>query len=119
PWLDRVIGFGVAIHEGQLFGWLNQALGALTALGLILLSVSGVVLWWKRLKNKSLLRTFGAPPGHRQPAPYAWSMIMAVLTLGLLLPFFGLSLLFMLVIERWVMPYFPALANYLGLRSAT
>ena len=119
PWLDRVIGFGVAIHEGQLFGWLNQALGALTALGLVLLSISGVVLWWKRLKNKSLLRTFGAPPGHRQTAPYAWSMIMAVLALGLLLPFFGLSLLFMLVIERWVMPYFPALANYLGLRSAT
>lgn len=71
PWLDRVIGTGVAIHEGQLFGWLNQALGALTALGLIALSISAVVLWWTRLANASLLHTLGAPPASRQPASYA------------------------------------------------
>ncbi|SDK80106.1 Uncharacterized iron-regulated membrane protein [Methylophilus rhizosphaerae] len=114
PWLDRVIGVGVAIHEGQLFGWLNQALGALTALGLVLLSVSSVVLWWQRLKNTSLLHTLGAPP-RRQPAPYAWAMIGMVLVLGLLLPFFGLSLLLVLGIERGLMLYFPRLAGYLGL----
>jgi uncharacterized iron-regulated membrane protein len=117
PWLDRVIGLGVAIHEGQLFGWLNQALGALTALGLILLCVSGVVLWWKRLANTSLLRSLGAPPLSRKPAPYAWVMIVVVVTLGLLLPFFGLSLLLVLVMERCLIPYFPGLASYLGLRS--
>jgi uncharacterized iron-regulated membrane protein len=119
PWLDRVIGLGVAIHEGQLFGWLNQALGALTALGLVLLSVSGVVLWWKRLRNTSLLRTLGAPPVSRKPAPYAWAMIVVVLTLGLLLPFFGLSLLLVLLMERCLISYFPVLAGYLGLRSTT
>ncbi|MGQ2964567.1 PepSY-associated TM helix domain-containing protein, partial [Methylophilus sp.] len=117
PWLDRVIGLGVAIHEGQLFGWLNQALGALTALGLILLCVSGVVLWWKRLTKTSLLHTLGAPPGSRQRLPYAWAMIAMVLVLGVLLPFFGLSLLLVLVIERCLMPYFPVLASYLGLHT--
>jgi len=45
PLLDRIIGTGVAIHEGQLFGWLNQLLGLLTALGLVLLSVSAILLW--------------------------------------------------------------------------
>lgn len=118
PWLDRVIGLGVAIHEGQLFGWLNQVLGALTALGLILLCVSGVVLWWKRLRSASLLRTLGAPPISRQPAPYAWVMIAVVIILGLLLPFFGLSLLLVIVMEHWLMLCFPAVANYLGLHRA-
>jgi uncharacterized iron-regulated membrane protein len=118
PWLDRVIGMGVAIHEGQLFGWFNQLLGVLTALGLVLLSVSAVVLWWKRLANASLFRTLGAPPNSQRPARFAWAMIAVVLSLGVLLPFFGLSLLLVLLMERYVMPYFPMLANYLGLRQA-
>lgn len=116
PWLDRVIGLGVAIHEGQLFGWLNQALGLLTASGLMLLCGSAVILWWKRLKNTSLLRTLGAPPGSRALMPYAWTMIFIILALGFMLPFFGLSLLLVLMIERWLIPCFPALASYLGLR---
>lgn len=118
PWLDRVIGMGVAIHEGQLFGWLNQLLGLLTALGLILLSLSAVVLWWKRLANTSLLHTLGAPPASQRPASHAWAMLAVVIGLGCLLPFFGLSLLLVLMLERWLMPYFPSLASYLGLRQA-
>jgi uncharacterized iron-regulated membrane protein len=117
PWLDRVIGLGVAIHEGQLFGWFNQALGALTALGLILLCVSGVVLWWKRLSKTSLLHTLGAPPSSRQRLPYAWAMLAMVFMLGVLLPFFGLSLLLVFVIERCLIAYSPWLASYLGLRT--
>ena len=31
--LDRIVGIGVAAHEGQLFGWFNQLLGLLTAIG--------------------------------------------------------------------------------------
>lgn len=57
PLLDRIIKYGVAVHEGQLFGWLNQAVGIFTALGLILLSVSSIVLWLKRRQP----RTLGAP----------------------------------------------------------
>src|SRR3546814_10711593 len=45
PMLDRIIGTGVAAHEGQLFGWVNQVLGVLTALGLITLSISALILW--------------------------------------------------------------------------
>lgn len=37
PLLDRIIGYGVAAHEGQLFGLANQLLGLFTTLGLITL----------------------------------------------------------------------------------
>lgn len=46
--LDKMVGIRVAAHEGQLFGLLNQLLGLMTAMGLVLLSVSAVVLWWRR-----------------------------------------------------------------------
>lgn len=44
-WIDQVVGYGIAIHEGRLFGWPNQLLGLLTAVGLVLLSMSGAVMW--------------------------------------------------------------------------
>jgi uncharacterized iron-regulated membrane protein len=46
--VDQIVAVGIAAHEGRLFGWPNQLLGLLTALGLLLLSLSGVVLWWRR-----------------------------------------------------------------------
>ena len=48
PFLDRLIGYGVAIHEGQMFGWFNQALGVFTGLGLFAVAISGFVMWIKR-----------------------------------------------------------------------
>jgi uncharacterized iron-regulated membrane protein len=30
--IDRIVGTGVAAHEGQLFGWPNQLLGLTTEL---------------------------------------------------------------------------------------
>ena len=46
--IDRIVGTGIAAHEGQLFGWPNQLLGLTTAAGLVLLLVSSVVMWWRR-----------------------------------------------------------------------
>jgi uncharacterized iron-regulated membrane protein len=34
--VDRIVGVGVAAHEGHLFGWVNQLVSLLTASGLIL-----------------------------------------------------------------------------------
>ena len=56
PTLDRVIGIGIAAHEGQLFGVANQLLGLATALGLIAMCVSAVVMWWRRRPG-----AFGVP----------------------------------------------------------
>lgn len=48
PWLDRVIGTGIAAHEGQLFGLANQLVSLFTVMGLVALSLSGLIMWWKR-----------------------------------------------------------------------
>jgi hypothetical protein len=43
-----MVGTGMAAHEGQLFGISNQLLGLFTVIGLLLLSASAVILWWRR-----------------------------------------------------------------------
>lgn len=111
PLLDRVIGYGVAIHEGQLFGWFNQLLGLLTALGLVLLSVSSVILWWRR-RSPGML---GAPQVGRDSWPYAYTLIAIIVLLGVLLPFLGMTLLAVLFIDRWVLRAIPSARNFLGL----
>ena len=111
PLLDRIIGYGIAIHEGQLFGWFNQLLGLLTALGLSLLSVSAIVLWWRR----RAIGTLGAPPANRKSVNYAYGLIGLIVVLGVLLPFLGISLVAVLLVERWVLRYISAPKNFLGL----
>ena len=107
--LDRIIGIGVAAHEGQLFGWLNQLLGLFTALGLVALSISGLVMWWKRRQPATL----GAPPATVARVP--WPLIALAVLFGGLLPLLGISLVAVLLAERFVLRRIAATRDFLGL----
>lgn len=109
-WIDRTIGYGVAAHEGALFGLANQILGTLTALALVLLSVSGAVMWWKR-RPAGLL---GAPVPQGAPR-LGWGLIAAVAALAIYMPLFGLSLVVVQLAERVVLRRHARSAAWLGL----
>ncbi|WP_260599564.1 PepSY domain-containing protein [Sphingomonas endolithica] len=110
-WVDRAVGYGIAAHEGALFGLANQLLGTVTALLLITLAVSGTVLWWRR-RPVGLL---GAPIPLTRPR-FGAVLIAAVVVLGVLMPFFGASLMVVLLVERFVLRRSSA-GRWLGLRQ--
>jgi len=92
PLVDRVIGVGIAAHEGQLFGPANQALGLMAALGLVTLCVSALVMWWRRRPDGRL-----GIPAPRVPDFHIGVPLGAAITvLCLLLPVFGLSVLLLI-----------------------
>ncbi len=111
--IDRVVGVGIAAHEGQLFGWINQLVSLLTALGLVLMSVSAVVLWWRRRSDGVL----GAPEPISRPK-LSVALTLIILALGVYLPLFGLSLVAVLVVERLVLRQIPRAREWLGLQAA-
>ncbi|UAK25248.1 PepSY-associated TM helix domain-containing protein [Sphingomonas nostoxanthinifaciens] len=114
-WIDRVIGYGVAVHEGALFGLANQLLGTVTALLLILLAVSGAVIWWRRRPVGAL----GAPPASAGPRlRLGAGLIAAIGALALYLPLFGLTLILVLLFEAGAPRLMPGTARWLGLRPA-
>lgn len=111
-WVDRIVGIGIAAHEGQLFGWPNQLLGLMTASGLLLLSTSGVVLWWRRRDSGVL----GAPRMLLNPR-VSLGLVAVVVLLGLYLPLFGLSLVIVLTLEWAVLCRIPSVRDWLGLQA--
>ena len=112
-WLDRIVGVGIAAHEGQLFGLANQMLGLVTAMALVALCLSAVMLWWRR----RFLGVLGAPVPLARPR---WSVALAasVIALALYLPAFGFSLLLAGFAERFVLSRIPSVRDWLGLTVA-
>ena len=99
PLVDRIVGIGIAAHEGQLFGPANQALGLLTALGLVTLSVSAIVMWWRRRPEGEL----GVPAPRVTGFRIGPALGAAIAALAVLLPVFGASLV-MLTLVNWLSP---------------
>jgi uncharacterized iron-regulated membrane protein len=109
-WLDRMVGYGIAAHEGALFGIANQLLGTLTAMLLALLTVSGTVMWWRRRPHGLL----GAPIPLGRPR-FGALLIGAVALLAVWMPLFGATLLAVVLAERLVLRHWPAARHWLGL----
>lgn len=111
--IDRVIAYGIAWHEGQLFGWINQLIGLLTAIALIMLMVSGFVMWRRRKPEGAL----GAPPLAAVPARISGAVAIVVFR-AVLLPLLAASLITMWLFDSLILPHLPRLSQWLGVTKA-
>ncbi|OYP38378.1 PepSY-associated TM helix domain-containing protein [Rhodopirellula sp. MGV] len=113
-WVDQVVGQGIALHEGQRlihlpYGWINQALALFATSALVILSVSGVKLWWRRRSpsNRRVDRLGLSPPAKRQQvsiptvsAKRSALVLLFAIGLGIYLPLFGVSLIIVLILDQ-------------------
>ena len=113
PWLDRVIGTGIAAHEGALFGFANQMVSLFTATGLVTLSLSGFIMW-RRRKPEGML---GAPAPTRR-VRFSAGLIALMVAFGIYFPFLGGSMILVGLAERLVLRRIPATQRWLGLYTA-
>jgi len=113
PWLDRIIGTGIAAHEGALFGLANQLVSLFTTVGLVTLSLSGLIMWWKRRPEGVL----GAPTPIRR-VRFSAGLIAILVMLGLYFPFLGGSMILVALAERFILRKIPSTRRWLGLYSA-
>lgn len=110
--IDRAIAIGVSAHEGQLFGWANQALGVLAALGLATLSLSGFVMWRQRAPKDAL----GAPP--LADARLGAGVGVVILIAAVALPMFGATLAVVALLDLVVLRRIGPIRRFLGLAAA-
>ena len=111
--IDRIVGVGIAWHEGALFGIVSQLIGVLTAVMLMTLAVSGFLMWRRRKPDDAL----GAPPLPRDPAKLK-GVAVIVLLLAALLPLLAASLILLWIVDRLIIPRLPRAARWLGVARA-
>jgi len=108
--IDRIVGYGIAWHEGQLFGWVNQLIGVLTALGLVIMVCSGFIMWRRRKPEGAL----GAPPLPSTPVRLR-AFVVVLGGLAVLLPLLAASLIALLLFDRLILPNLPGTGRWLGI----
>lgn len=97
----KAFEWGVAVHQGTQYGWINRYLMLGGCIAVWLLSVSGIIMWWKRRPPKLSKGRIGAPevpPGPRVRA----AVLGIVLPLAILYPLTGVSLIVVLILDRAV-----------------
>ncbi|MBD1916633.1 PepSY domain-containing protein [Phormidium sp. FACHB-77] len=64
--VPKAVEMGTAIHMGRYFGFANQLLMLVAALIVMLLAITGVVMWWQRRPQSAGLIGAPAMPAHVQ-----------------------------------------------------
>ncbi|WP_411886742.1 PepSY-associated TM helix domain-containing protein [Polaromonas sp. YR568] len=93
----RLVEWGINIHTGVQFGWVNQLVMLAGCLAIIALAMSSAVMWWKRRPRGRL----AAPPRRAGDRAAIGAVAVAVL-LGLLYPLLGASMLVALLVDAAV-----------------
>ncbi len=93
----RAIEWGINIHTGLQFGWINQLVMLAACLGILALALSAMVMWWKRRPAGRV-----AAPAPRAGDSAAAGALAVAAVLGLVFPLLGASMLVALGVDAAV-----------------
>ncbi|WP_347264088.1 PepSY domain-containing protein [Nitrobacter sp.] len=93
-WAAKAVELGVQIHMGNYFERLNQIVMLIPCIGIIVLTITGPLMWWRRRPKGE----FGAP----QPlsSPRLRTSAMIVIGLCVIFPLAGASLALAMIADR-------------------
>jgi uncharacterized iron-regulated membrane protein len=95
-WAAKAVELGVQIHMGNYFGRINQIVMLIPCLGIIVLSITGPYMWWRRRPKGE----WGAPrPIHHQRRR---TVVLITIGLSALFPLAGGSLIAVLIVDHLV-----------------
>lgn len=106
----KAMAYGIAFHEGDMGAW-NLALNTVFCLSIIFMSVSGLVMWWKRRPAGAL--RLAAPPLPRDLPLWKGAAVLMVV-LGVAFPLAGAVLLAAIVLDLAVLRFVPSLKRALS-----
>jgi uncharacterized iron-regulated membrane protein len=102
PPIPKFVALGVDLHEGRFFGRINQIFNTLVATGLVWLSVTGFIGWYRRRPHGGL----AAPPRRSLRIPRA--VIATGIALCVVLPLLAISVLALFLMDRGFGRLLPA-----------
>lgn len=113
PMLAKVVSQGIGLHEGRSLGLVNFWASALLCVAVVFMCVTGPLMWWRRRPPRSAGEQGSAvAPRGRMPIRTTPLLAGALVALGVFLPFFGLSLLVVLILDKLVIRRVPRLSAW-------
>jgi uncharacterized iron-regulated membrane protein len=109
PTLAKVVTQGIGLHEGRSLGLVTFWAAIAMCLAVMFSCISGPMMWWRRRPKKGT--SMGAPRG-RLPIKSSPLLIAGLVVLGIFLPFFGISLVLLLLFDNLVIRRVPALSTW-------
>ncbi len=109
PVLAKVVTQGIGLHEGRSLGLVTFWAAIAMCLAVIFSCISGPMMWWRRRPKKG---TSMAAPRGRMPIKTSPVLIFGLVVLGIFLPFFGISLVLLLLFDHLFVRRVPALAGW-------
>lgn len=97
----KAIEWGIYTHQGTQFGTINRWVMLAGCVGVWLLAISGLMMWWKRRPPRLSRGLIGAPLAP-EGLKVRFAVLAIVLPLCLLYPLTGASLIVALVGERLI-----------------
>lgn len=94
-WFAKSMAFGIALHMGQ-FGMWNLVACTAFCMAIILLCLSGIVMWWKRRPSKA--KGFSAPPKPQNLKRWQHA-VWLLLPISLLFPMGALGIILVTFID--------------------
>lgn len=101
----KAMAVGIALHEGDM-GILNLILNTVFCLSVLLVSASGLILWWKRRPVSA--GNLSAPP-RPNDMPFWKGAAALVLALGVMFPMAGAAIIVVLLIDVTLLRMIPAM----------
>ena len=106
----KAMAVGIALHEGDM-GILNLILNSIFCLLILLVSASGLVLWWKR--RPASATNLAAPP-RPGDMPFWKGAAALVVGLGIMFPLAGAAIVVVLLIDLTVLRLVPTMKHALS-----
>lgn len=99
--LSRLTSLGIAMHMGNQLGWLTRISATIACLGVLISVSTGLLMWWKRRPAGRTGLPTGVGVDTRAKASKRLVIVVsaAAVTLGVLFPVFGVSLLLVFAVE--------------------
>lgn len=106
--LAKVVSNSIAIHEGRRFGIVSQVASTAFCIGVLFLCVTAPIMWWRR---RNAGQGLAAPRGSLTFKEHPW-LVAGLVVLGVVLPLFGLSLIVVLLLDKFVIRKFEPLRAF-------
>jgi uncharacterized iron-regulated membrane protein len=111
--LAKVVSNSIAIHEGRRFGVVSQIASTAFCIGVLFLCVTAPIMWWRR---RNAGQGLAAPRGSISFKDHPW-LIAGLVVLGVALPLFGLSLLVVLLLDKFLIRKIKPLGEFFNSTS--